>query len=262
MARLAGLFGSLFAITLGATVSSPAAAQYGGQSAPQQMPQTPPTPSSQGQQAATAATTRADVLRAAGCVTGRDTEAADALLATAPFSGDEREKAVRLLRTAQRCLHASAPIATSALMIRGAVAEKLYEARFAEAATARSPATAALPNFQPANVAGLETAALITSHYQLAACAAPARPDLVRALLATEPGTDAEGAALTALHPAFRNCVPAGTQISLDHGAIRGMLAEALYRWSVVQRDGAASAWAAPAAPTAPTATTAANPGG
>ena len=32
---------------------------------------------------------------------------------------------------------------------------------------------------------------------------------------------------------------------------IRAMLAEALYRWSVVQRDGPTSAWAAPAAPPA-----------
>jgi hypothetical protein len=81
---------------------------------------------------------------------------------------------------------------------------------------------------------------------------APAQPNLVRALLATEPGTDAERTALTALHPALGSCVPAGTQLRVDPGGIRATLAEALYRWSVVQRDGPTSAWAAPPAPATP----------
>jgi len=39
--------------------------------------------------------------------------------------------------------------------------------------------------------------------------------------------------------------VTPGTRLNVDGRMIRGMLAEALYRWSVVQRDGQASAWAA-----------------
>ena len=191
------------------------------------------------------------MLLAATCVAGRDAEAADALLATAPFSGDERERAIRLLRTAQRCLRRDDPVATSAMLFRGAVAETLYETRFPQSAAARTPPAGAAPFFQPAHVASHENEALLTSHFQIAQCAGPAQPELVRAMLATEPNSDAERTALTALYPAFGACVPAGTQLTLDTGAIRGMLAEALYRWSVVQRDGPTSAWAAPAAPPA-----------
>ena len=261
MMRLARLWGSLFAIGLGSSLALPVAAQY-GPAPPQQVPDTPANRSSPPAQASGPAS-RVDVLRAAGCATGRDTEAADALLATAPFSGDERERAVRMLRSAQRCLHSATPIATSAMMFRGAVAETLYEARFAQPATALSPAAAAAPFFQPANVAGHENAAILTTHFQVAQCAAPAQPALVRALLATEPGSAEESTALEALYPALGACVPPGsvppgTQLGIDRAAIRGMLAEGLYRWSVVQRDGPTSAMAAPAAP----APVAANPGG
>lgn len=257
MMRLARLWGRLFAIGLGTSLAVPAAAQY-GPAPPQQVPDVPANRGgSQSAQQAAPAISRADVLRAAACATGRDTEAADGLLSTAPFSGDERERAVRMLRAAQRCTHSANPIATSALMFRGAVAETLYEARFSQPATARAPAAAAAPYFQAANLAGNANAALLTSHYEVAQCAGPAQPGLVRALLATDPGSAEERTALEALYPAFGACVPAGTQLSLDPGAIRGMLAEVLYRWSVVQRDGPTSALAAPSTPPA-----APNPGG
>ena len=68
-------------------------------------------------------------------------------------------------------------------------------------------------------------------------------------MLATDPRTPEETAALTALHPDFQACVPRGTtQLSYDPRFMRGFLAEALYRWSVVQRDGPTSPLAAPAA--------------
>ena len=79
-------------------------------------------------------------------------------------------------------------------------------------------------------------------------------------MLAAEPGSEAEMTALTALFPVFGACRPSGSpQLRMDRGAIRAILAESLYRWSVVQRDGPNSAWAAPAvaAPAAP-----ARPGG
>ena len=255
MVRLARLWGSLFVIGLASSLSLPASAQY-GPAPPQQVPDTASNRSSQPAQPSGPAS-RVDVLGAAACVTGRDTEAADALLATAPFSRDERERAVRMIRSAQRCLRSDNPISTSAMMFRGGVAETLYETRFAQPATALTPAAGASPFFQAANVAGHENEALLTSHYQLAQCSAPAQPALVRALLATEPGSAEERTALEALYPAFRTCLPEGTQLSLDPGAIRGMLAEGLYRWSVVQRDGPTSAWAAPA-----TTPPAANPAG
>ena len=249
MVRLAGLWGSLFVAGLACTVAAPAAAQYGYGAAPrQEVPDTPSQPQEQAQ--APVAASRSDVLRAASCVASRDAEAADALLATAPFSADERERAVRLLRAAERCLRLRSPIATTATIFRGAVAESLFESRFAQAPAARAPAALAASYFQPANVASMENAAAISTHYDVGQCAAPRHPDLVRALLATEPASDGEMAALQALYPDFGACVAQGTQLGIDRVLIRAILAEAIYRWSVVQRDGPASAWAAP--PTQP----------
>ena len=249
MRRLSRQWGGLIAFGLASTLCVGAAAQYGAPPPRQEIPQ---NQKAQTPQAQPAAATRAEVLRAAACVAGRNASDVDALLATSPFSADERERAVRLLRVAERCLRLRSPIATSAMMFRGAVAETLYETRFAQAPAARSPAAAAAPFFRPAEVAGRNNAAMLTSHFELGQCAAPAQPNLVRALLATEPSTPEERTALTALYPALGACVPTGTQLTVDPGGIRATLAEALYRWSVVQRDGPTSAWAAPPAPAAP----------
>ncbi len=242
MALAAAAFGLL------ALSSSPAAAQYG--SAPQPPPQLPPR---DGQAEAPAAanqpTAATEVLRAAACAVGRDANPAAALLATVPRSTEERSQAAPLLRAAQRCLRLREPIATSATHARGAFAEALYEAQFATPAAARTPAAGAAPLPRPADPADQMTVALAPM-YGLADCSTPRHPDLVRAVLATEPRTAEETTALAALHPDFQACVPRGTaQLSYDPRFMRGFLAEALYRWSVVQRDGPTSPMAAPAAP-------------
>lgn len=223
-------------------------AQYMTPPPRQDVPQNMPS----AQETAPAAATRSELLRAAACVVGRDAAPVEALLATAPFTDAERDKAIRLLRSAERCLRQRTPIVTSAPLLRGAAAEALYEARFAEPAAARTPAAAAAALLRAADVGGRDDAAFLTTSWGLADCAAPQDPDRIRALLATEPDSEAEMAALQALYPSFTACVPAGTQLRVDRGGIRGMLAESLYRWSMVQRDGPASPWAAPAAAAAP----------
>ena len=235
-----------FAAVLAA--ATPASAQYGS-------PPTPPrevprgNPESQPSAPATQ-TAPAEVLRAAACAIGRDTNSGTALLATVPRSTEERTQAVALLRAAQRCLRLREPIATSALAARGAVAEALYEAQFPAPAAARSPALGAAPLPRPA-ASGEEVVAILAPMYGLVDCSTPRQPDLIRALLSTEPRTPEESTALTAFNPAFIACVPAGTQMRIDPRVMRSFFAEALYRWSVVQRDGPASPWAVslPAAP-------------
>jgi hypothetical protein len=54
--------------------------------------------------------------------------------------------------------------------------------------------------------------------------------------------------ALQGLTPVLSRCVPVEMTLNADRMMLRGLLAESLYRWSVVQRDGATSIWAAPAA--------------
>ena len=190
--------------------------------------------------------TPAEVMQAAVCVVEHNPNAGAALLATQPFSGDEGHRASDIIHDARRCLRSHDSIATTGLAMRAAVAEASYEAQFATPATPRDPALAAAPLPRPAD--GSQPATVLAMMYGLVDCATPSHPDLVRAVLATEPGTPEETAALTALHPAFIACVPAGTHLSYDPHIIRGMFAESLYRWSVVQRDGPASPWAASAA--------------
>ena len=195
-----------------------------------------------------AATAPAEVLRAVACEIARNRDAGNALLATAPFSAEERTQAGTLLRAAQRCLRLPAPIAVTSYSFRGAVAEAVYENRFATPVAARAPALGAAPLLRPAPGTDAQTVEILAPMYALVDCAAPRQPDLARALLATEPRSPEETVALTAFNPAFIACVPAGTQLRIDPRIMRNLFAEALYRWSVVQRDGPTSPWAAAAA--------------
>jgi hypothetical protein len=224
-----------------------ASAQYG-------MP-TPAPPQSmpgRGQPAAAAAApapaTAPELIAAAACLIGRNPAAADPLFATAPFSPAERQLAVRLLADMQRCAHRP-PMNSSAALIRGALAEAAVEARFPAQPPARSPALGAAPLLRIDQATTLPSAATFAPAYALAECTARQHPELVQALLATEPASAAAGAAFTALNPAFVACLTPGAQLNVDGRMLRGLLAENLYRGSVVQRDGPASLWAAAPAP-------------
>jgi hypothetical protein len=195
----------------------------------------------------------------AACLIGRNPAAADALLATAPYSSQERQQAMRLLSELPRCLRQNQPVSTSAAQLRGALAEAVYEARFTTAQAAASPAVPVKPLFQPQRVTGGVDSATLAPEYALAECAAAQHPELVIGLLQTEPSTPAAQTAFQALNPAFGGCVISSATITVDGRTIRGILAEGLYRWSVVQRDGATSPLAAAPAP-APAATAAATP--
>lgn len=179
----------------------------------------------------------AEILRAASCVAASGSAPGSAVLASAPQSAEERRAALALLREGERCLHLARRLVTSVAILRGAAAESLYEAQFAAPIAARTPASAAAPMPRP-------RAPAARAAHALAQCVAATRQDLIRALLAADPGTPAEEVALERFDPAFIACTSPGTRLQVDRTALRGLLAEALYRWSVVQRDGPASPWA------------------
>jgi hypothetical protein len=226
--------------------AAPAAAQY-GMAPPPPPPQNFPRNEGRTDAPATPATP-AELHAAAACLIGRNPAAGDALLATAPYSAAERQQAVRLLGEMQRCLRQRAPIATSAVLVRGAFAETVYKARFTAPQAARDPALAARPLLQPALVGSGTDAAALAPEYALAECTAAHHPELIIGLLQAEPLSPGAQTAFQALNPAFAGCVARDARISVDGRTIRGILAEGLYRWSVVQRDGPASPWAVPAA--------------
>jgi hypothetical protein len=235
----------------------PAAAQYGNSPPPPPPPpevprpnlrSNAPNPTTPAAQAAPA--TYAEVIRAASCSITADAASGNALLATVPRSPEERTEAIAFLRASERCLHLRTRISTTPMTLRGAVAEILYETQFATPVAARTPPLGAKPLSRPTVTD--EMATQLAPMYPLVDCSVPRGPDKVRDLLATEQGSDQEQAALQGLLPAFTACVPPGSQLRVDLRAMRTMFAEAIYHWSLVQRDGPTSPWAA--APPAPTA--------
>jgi hypothetical protein len=154
-----------------------------------------------------AATTPADVLRAAACVTNAGPAITRAIVDAAPKSPEERRAAVAFLREGERCLHMTTSLVTSLAIIRGAAAESLLEAQFAAPIAARTPPVGAKPMTRPppARPASPATPAAPGAApaapppdpevpYSLSECVAPARQDLVRALLATAPQSPEEAA--------------------------------------------------------------------
>ena len=245
--RMAFLASALFALALPVQAS----AQYGEPTPPppQSMPghESMATPAPAAAAAPAAPATAPEVLAAARCVIGHNATFGDAMFATAPFSAVERQQAVRLLNEMRRCTR-HPQMVSSAPLIRWGFAQAAVELGFPTLPAPRNPALGAAPLVRPTE-GDPAFLAQIAPMYALVDCATPRQPDLARAVLATDPGTPAEAAAVTALNPTFIACVPAGTQIRIDRRLVRYMLAEALYRWSVVQRDGPASSWAAAAAP-------------
>ena len=185
----------------------------------------------------------ADVFAGAACVIGHNATAGDALLGMPPFSAAERAEAVRLLAEMRRCTH-HGPIVSQPSVIRGAFAEAAVELGFPTPPAARTPPLDAAPLVRPTE-GDPAFLAQVLPMFQLADCATPRGLDLARAVLATDPESEAEAGAVSALNPVFIACVPAGTQLRIDHRIMRRLFAEALYRWSAVQRDGPASPWAA-----------------
>jgi len=241
-ARPSGSLRRLAAFAVLAALPAPLCAQYGPPSAPRQ-----DMPSASAPDRPATVASQEDVLRGAACQVGRDAASVEPLLATAPFSPEERTQAVRILRLIQRCLRLRDPISTNTAVLRGSVAEAVYESRFATAQAAHNPPLSVQPLFRPdqaANRADLAPA------FALAECTASRHGGLVRGLLATDPGGAEAQAAFQALNPAFVSCVSANAQIAVDARTLRGMLAEILYRWSVVQRDGPTSPLAAAPAST------------
>jgi hypothetical protein len=203
----------------------------------------------QGQQAAAQASTRADLIRATSCQLAADAAPLDALLATAPYSAPEAAAAEALLPLLRRC-NSNRAFTTPVAALRGTVAEVVLKARFAAPQAARAPALAAKPLLDIAAATTRPDATTLVTSYGMADCMGATQGEQVRALLGTDPGTPAEATMFnTTLNPLLGRCAATAGgsgQITVDARTLRGILAEALYRWSVVQRDGASSPWARP----------------
>ena len=110
--------------------------------------------------------TPAELHAAAACLIGRNPAAADALLATAPYSAAERQQAVRLLGEMQRCLApAGADRHLGGAGPRRVRRDRLRGPLHGAAGCAHDPALAVKPLLQPALVASGTDAAALAPEY-------------------------------------------------------------------------------------------------
>lgn len=181
------------------------------------------------------------------CLASHNAAAFTPLLQSAPYSAAEGRAARQLQPLIQRCGDGNNNVSGSVTLMRGLVAEDLYERQFSAAQAAATPPVAVAPLLRPNEARAPSEVTPLAPSYALAACLTAAHPDLVRAYLAAPASGDAETTAFRALTPGLAACIPAGAprRIGVDGPTFRGILAEDLYRWSLAQRDGASSPYAA-----------------
>jgi hypothetical protein len=154
------------------------------------------------------------------CVAERQPAQARALI-VADYRTDAYRDARRRLATSQRgCLPAGSRLRMGGILFAGGMAETLLAAAAPRgslgARTALNPAIAPFHALDQGEVMNV--------------CVVRAAPAEVEALLASEPGSAGEGAALRAVSPHIGPCLAAGTEMRLNRLGLRAMLALTAYR--------------------------------
>ncbi|HEY0148360.1 MAG TPA: hypothetical protein VGB70_05090 [Allosphingosinicella sp.] len=149
-------------------------------------------------------------------------------LATRRGTPAEGAAAKRLLGRNTSCLRLLNEMGVERGLLRGAVAEALYEKAAPTPPAPVSAAAAAAGRMTTAQLKALGYDGLIES---VTGCWAAKRPDLVHSLLLdTKLGSDAEAAAVEAMTPRFAECLPTNVKLNLAPSELRLALAEAAYK--------------------------------
>lgn len=148
------------------------------------------------------------------CLATTDRKTSLALLATKPGSKEEDRVFREFTRLDQDCLFSGTQMYSSVIYIRGAIAEGLLEA-------GGVPPHLLLPAPSPAQVTTLSEAAR---------CYTAGHRAEVQALMKMNAGTKQEVAAVAALWPGLKACLPPRANVRLNALWIRFLLAEALLR--------------------------------
>ena len=175
------------------------------------------------------------LVEVARCVVRRAHGAAEKLLETTPESVAESNVRwgpvrARLDQCSQMYMGATG------VVLRGAIAQVLYEEKFAARAPVAKP-TAVLRAYDWPKTG--ETAAQLATIYSFADCFVAAQPAGVRQLVLTAPGSAEESAALRALSPNFASCLVKDVTFNTNRETMRAVLTESLHRWSVAQANAA-----------------------
>lgn len=157
------------------------------------------------------------------CLSSSKADRARALLATMPNSAEERGASRALLGNSATCLRHLTRRALPTALLRGLMAEGLYESSAGAAGSALKPVPDAPVAERPAPKRAL-------SLRSFARCFAARRPDEVHRLLtATRLGTREELAELSQVASGFHLCLPEGAGFNEAAPLVRVALAEALY---------------------------------
>ena len=156
----------------------------------------------------------ADRMRAfALCSAKRNPAAVEKLLATRQESLEERAASRRLTQMNFDCLP-SGDFTLGGMSVRGSLAEAMFWTAYSGS-----------------DVANLRVRSDETgTKERFADCAVDGELASVRALIATAPKSEAEGAALSPLMPRLRDCLAKTNFSSMDTPSARSLMAEALYR--------------------------------
>jgi hypothetical protein len=192
---------------------------------------------------------RSDALlrRTAACVAKRAPTRIESLLRTAPGSAREANILSTFQSRLDWCLPTEESIGFPWTLLRGALVEALYKEQF----------RILLPVAQPvaAEILAAWTAPHLTSggkveleyFHGVARCVVAHDPLLVERLLATTPMAADEVSALKPIRPLLPGCIDSGIAFTASRESLRGLLAEALLRYRLDQREGFAGVAAAPA---------------
>jgi hypothetical protein len=175
------------------------------------------------------------LVEVARCVVRRAHGAAEKLLETTPESSAESNIRWGPIRSRlDQC--SQMYMGATGVVLRGAIAQVLYEEKFAARAPSAAPAVVPLGYDWPATG---ETAAQLATIYSFADCVVAAQPADVRRLVLTAPGSDEESAVLRALRPNFPSCLVKDVTFNTNRETMRAVLTESLHRWSLAQAKAA-----------------------
>lgn len=167
-----------------------------------------------------------DLADVAKCAVQADRGAAQSTLDRLPFDSSQQRVEPASLGKGAKC--ATAPLAASSIVLRGAIVEALYERDFGEFGMQPHRATGDF-----ARLPVLEGDADTGGKFALAMCVARSNPVYTDKLLAAPVASTREDNVMAQLIPYFSACRAKGTDIKLTRREMRALIAHGAYATSV-----------------------------
>ena len=182
------------------------------------------------------------VRKVAGCTISDSRSRPIALLASAPGSRAEQGITVAGMSRYERCIPAESGVTFSISIWRGAVAETLYAADFPAGVISRADLDMTPWVLEPLSTIAVAQLGVI---HNFARCIVVAAPGAVRDMMGTEPFSNREMKVIGTMNAAMSGCLGANQKFTTNRTMLRSLLAEALYKYSIAQRDGQVAGYSA-----------------